>query len=151
MPQRRGGAAFAPRPGARRPPPARALRSAAGAHVRSYGAIRSFWFFLGVTVVVDLLWLLAYSPLRPLDWDMLMQLSRKDQLSVLFSVLAMFYKLSVIYTAIRLQSFFDRRERLIKQMERDAGVGANEALLPKETSSGEPADARSLAAQAGQP
>lgn len=52
-----------------------------GAHVRSYGAIRSFWFFTSVTIIVDVLWLLAYSPLRPIEWDTLQQLSRKDQVS----------------------------------------------------------------------
>lgn len=119
--------------------------------MRSFGAIRSFWFFLLITVVVDTLWLLAYSPLRPLDWDMLMQLSRKDQLSVLLSLLSMVYKCMVIYNAIRLQLCFTRRETLIKVMERDAGVGALEAATAKVTSSGEPVDARSLAAQAGGP
>lgn len=54
---------------------------ASGAHVRSSGAIRSFWFFTMVTMLVDALWLLAYSPLRPIEFDVLKQMSRKDQAS----------------------------------------------------------------------
>ena len=50
-----------------------------GAHVRSAGAIRTFWFFMLVSVGVDLLWLFIYSPMRPIAFDTMMSLSRKDQ------------------------------------------------------------------------
>ena len=112
-----------------------------GAHVRSFGAIRSFWFFTLISVLVDALWLLAYSPLRPIEWDTLQQLSRKDQLSVMLSVLNVVYKLIVVWSAINLQMTLTRRELLIKEMELEAGPGSSC------TSSGEPIDSRSLAAQ----
>jgi hypothetical protein len=51
----------------------------AGAHVRSAGAIRTFWFFMLISIAVDLLWLFVYSPLRPIAWDTILSLSRKDQ------------------------------------------------------------------------
>ena len=50
-----------------------------GAHVRSAGAIRSFWFFMLVSIGVDLIWLFVYSPMRPIVFDTLISLSRKDQ------------------------------------------------------------------------
>lgn len=122
-----------------------------GAHVRSHGAIRSFWFFTLITILVDLLWLLVYSPLRPIAWDTLLSLSRKDQLSVMISVLNTCYKGVVVWTAIALQGAFTAREALISQIELEAGVGrgaTGSAASPATTSSGEPLDARSLAAQA---
>ena len=51
----------------------------AGAHVRSAGAIRTFWFFTLLSIFVDLLWLFVYSPLRPIAFDTILALSRKDQ------------------------------------------------------------------------
>lgn len=50
-----------------------------GAHTRSKGAIRSFVFFILMSIVVDLLWLFVYSPLRPIAFGTLLSLSRKDQ------------------------------------------------------------------------
>ena len=50
-----------------------------GAHVRSAGAIRTFSFFTVLSIFVDLLWLFVYSPLRPITWDMMIALARKDQ------------------------------------------------------------------------
>ena len=111
--------------------------------MRSRGAIRSFWSFLLITALVDIIWLLGYSPLRPLSWDMLTQLSRKDQLACIISAFSFVYKLVVITTAVSLSSAFAEREALLARMEREAGVG------PATSSSGEPLDARSLAAQAG--
>ena len=32
-----------------------------------------------VSIFVDLLWLFVYSPLRPIAWDTILSLSRKDQ------------------------------------------------------------------------
>ena len=94
-----------------------------GAHTRSYGAIRSFWFFTLVTVLVDVLWLLAYSPLRPMEWDTLQQLARKDQMSVTLSVLNLVYKLLAVYNAVQLQLALTEREELIRRMELEAGLG----------------------------
>ena len=47
--------------------------------MRSAGAIRTFSFFTILSIFVDLLWLFVYSPLRPITWDMMLALSRKDQ------------------------------------------------------------------------
>merc|ERR1711991_573532 len=32
-----------------------------------------------ISVLVDLLWLLTYSPMRPIEWDTLKSIARKDQ------------------------------------------------------------------------
>jgi hypothetical protein len=32
-----------------------------------------------ISIAVDLLWLFVYSPLRPIAWDTILSLSRKDQ------------------------------------------------------------------------
>ena len=56
----------------------RRSRDATGAHVRSSGAIRTFWFFTLISIFVDLLWLFVYSPLRPIAWDTVLALARKD-------------------------------------------------------------------------
>ena len=53
--------------------------------MRSSGAIRTFWFFTMVSIAVDLLWLFVYSPLRPIAWDTMLALSRKDQVRVAHS------------------------------------------------------------------
>ena len=50
-----------------------------GAHVRSMGAVRSYWFFMSISVVVDFMWIFTYSPMRPIAWDTLKAISRKDQ------------------------------------------------------------------------
>ena len=59
------------------------------------------------------------------------------------------YKVMVVWTSVSLQWSFDQREALIEQMELDAGVGRGGAGASVTTSSGEPLDARSLAAQVG--
>ena len=101
-----------------------------------------------ISIGVDLLWLFVYSPLRPIAFDTLLALSRKDQLSVMLSLLNAAYKVFVVWTAVQLHLAFEKREALIAQMELDVGVvpqGRGNAT----TSSGEPLDARSLAAQQG--
>jgi hypothetical protein len=35
-----------------------------------------------ISIAVDLLWLFVYSPLRPIAWDTILSLSRKDQVSM---------------------------------------------------------------------
>ena len=50
--------------------------------MRSAGAIRTFWFFMLISIAVDMLWLFVYSPLRPIAWDTILSLSRKDQASL---------------------------------------------------------------------
>ena len=55
--------------------------------MRSAGAIRTFWFFMLVSICVDLLWLFVYSPLRPIAWDTILSLSRKDQVHLHHPVL----------------------------------------------------------------
>ena len=95
-----------------------------------------------ISIGVDLLWLFVYSPLRPIAFDTLLALSRKDQLSVMLSLLNAAYKVFVVWTAVQLHLAFEKREALIAQMELDVGVLPN-----RTTSRGEPLDSRSLAAQ----
>jgi len=116
-----------------------------GAHVRSKGAIRSFWVFLLLTVGIDVFWLVSYSALRPtssgFSWDMIQEMSRREQVAVALSALNVVYKLAVVVTAIRLQGLFSTYER--------ASNESIDAKKPAEagTSSGAPLDKRSLAAQ----
>ena len=51
--------------------------SSAGAHVRSKGAVRSFWVFLSLSLVVDSVWMAESSGLSPLTWEQLEQLQRQ--------------------------------------------------------------------------
>lgn len=68
----------------------------------------------------------------------------------MLSVLNTVYKVLVVYTGIALTVVFTKRDALIQQMEMDAGFGpAGTSSSNATTSSGEPVDARSLAAQAG--
>ena len=61
----------------------------------------------------------------------------------MLSMLNMAYKVLVVYTGIQLQFSFSQREAIIAQMQIDAGLPSTR---PATTSSGEPLDARSLAA-----
>ena len=67
---------------------------------------------------------------------------------MVLSLLNTAYKMLVVYTAIALTMAFSKRDALIGQMEMDAGLGLC-STANATTSSGEPADSRSLAAQAG--
>ena len=49
----------------------------AGAHVRSEGAIRSFWVFLSLSLLVDCVWMYKTSGLNPFTWEQLEQLQRQ--------------------------------------------------------------------------
>ena len=51
--------------------------SVAGAHVRSEGAIRSFWVFLSLSLLVDCVWVYKSSGLAPFTWEQLEQLQRQ--------------------------------------------------------------------------
>jgi hypothetical protein len=76
----------------------------------------------------------------------------RPQLSVILTALNAFYKVMVVSSAIQLQWAFDERVSLIEQMERNAELVTNmpDAPAPSlKTSSGQPVDARSLAAQEG--
>ena len=64
------------------------------------------------------------------------------QLALLLSLLNTAYKVLVVWTGVSLQMAFSKREALIERMELDAGV-----TVKVTSSSGEPLDARSLAAQ----
>lgn len=75
-------------------------------------------------------------------------LPNSAQLSVVLSLLNTAYKVLVVYTAIALTMAFSKRDALIQQMELDAGLGCS-SVGNATTSSGEPTDSRSLAAQAG--
>ena len=54
-----------------------AARFPAGAHVRSEGAIRSFWVFLSLSLLVDCVWVYKTSGLNPFTWEQLEQLQRQ--------------------------------------------------------------------------
>ena len=54
-----------------------AARLPAGAHVRSEGAIRSFWVFLSLSLLVDCVWIYKTSGLNPFTWEQLEQLQRQ--------------------------------------------------------------------------
>ena len=129
------------------------------------------------------------SPLRPIGWEQLQLLSRKEQLAVTFSALNAVYKLMVIYACIRLYRVrapedgqnesgtrrlpagappvhdapfphapsstlssgqaFEKREALLNATAEggESGNGGAASTSGATTSSGEPLDARSLAAQ----
>ena len=53
------------------------LASVAGAHVRSEGAIRSFWVFLSLSLLVDCVWVYKSSGLTPFTWEQLEQMQRQ--------------------------------------------------------------------------
>ncbi|KAL1519934.1 hypothetical protein AB1Y20_023422 [Prymnesium parvum] len=120
------------------PTPAVTLFGFYGTHVRSKGSIRSFWVFLSVTVCVDVLWLVEYSPLQPIGWEQLQLLSRKEQIAIILSAVNAVYKLLVIHSSIWLCQAFAKREALLNAA--TSGVVGT-------TSSGDPLDSRSLSAQ----
>ena len=105
-----------------------------GAHVRSRGALRSFWCFAALSVCVDALWLAFDSRLQPVSWERLAELSRREQIAVTLSVLNAAYKLYAVYLCVRLQALFAQRDA-----ETAGGAAA--------TSSGGALDAGSLAAR----
>ena len=65
---------YAPMPS---PQPPHLAASVAGAHVRSEGAIRSFWVFLSLSLLVDCVWVYKSSGLTPFTWEQLEQLQRQ--------------------------------------------------------------------------
>ena len=114
-----------------------------GAHVRSQGAIRSFWVFLSLSLAVDCAWMYQSSGLNPFTWEQLEQLQRQGQIAVALTVLNMFYKLVVIAVSVRLQLAFSARA-----LARDeAGEPSNPAADAGCTSSGEARSKSSLASQ----
>jgi len=109
-----------------------------GAHVRSKGAIRSFWIFLLMSVLVDGLWVVQYSALRPFAWSQVQQMTRREQVAVAFSFVNMIYKVGVVSTGVQLQLLFGKLETALLEQ-------AN--LAQSSTSSGAVVDGGSLAAQ----
>lgn len=69
------------------------------------------------------------------------------QLSVTLSVVNAVYKAGVVWTAISLHFAFSKRDKLIEQMELEAGLGGGTTAAT--TSSGEAQDPRSLSAKDG--
>ena len=49
--------------------------------MRSKGAIRSFWVFLALSLVVDWIWFVYSSGMRPFNWERLEQLNRQARAS----------------------------------------------------------------------
>jgi len=118
-----------------------------GAHVRSKGAIRSFWVFLSLSWFVDFVWIAESSGMAPLGgltlWEQLAQLERQEQLAVTLTVLNMFYKLVVIGVSIKLQLAFARREAQSGAAQRAPAVSSSGL---GSSSSGEALSKGSLAA-----
>jgi len=112
-----------------------------GAHVRSEGAIRSFWVFLSLSLLVDCVWMYKTSGLNPFTWEQLEQLQRQAQIAVALTVLNMFYKLVVIAVSVRLQFVFNAREEGEREASNPAAADAGC------TSSGEMRSKSSLASQ----
>lgn len=69
---------------------------------RSAPAVRSFSTFLALTLVVDVLWFLEYSPLQYLSLDALLEVPRRGQMALILSALSVVYKLIVLPVALRL-------------------------------------------------
>jgi hypothetical protein len=74
-----------------------------GAHTRSRGAIRAFWLYLLVSVLIDGLWLYQYSALQPFTWQQMQQMTRREQAAVALTAVNILYKLVVIGIGARLQ------------------------------------------------
>ena len=149
------------------PTPAVTLFGFYGTHVRSKGSIRSFWVFLAITFCVDVIWVVQYrralprafivlphhappppplsrvrrSPLRPIGWEQLQLLTRKEQLAVTFSALNAIYKLMAIYACIRLYQVCScgcgKRRPAGSALARDAALHRTRPCLPR-VSAGSP-------------
>jgi len=74
-----------------------------GAHTQSRGAVRAFWIYLLVTVLIDALWLYQYSALQPFTWQQMQQMTRREQVAVALTVVNVLYKLVVVGVGARLQ------------------------------------------------
>ncbi|KAG8464850.1 hypothetical protein KFE25_010218 [Diacronema lutheri] len=69
---------------------------------RSAPAVRSFSTFLALTVFVDVLWFLEYSPLQYFSLDALLEVPRRGQMALILSALSVLYKLIVLPISLRL-------------------------------------------------
>ena len=78
--------------------------------MRSRGALRSYWVFAALSVVIDALWLAFDSRLQTPSWERLAELTRREQIAVTLSVLNAAYKLYVVYLCVRLQALFAARD-----------------------------------------
>lgn len=102
---------------------------------RSAPAMRSFTVFLAVTVAVDVLWFIEYSPLQYMSLDALWEVPRRGQLALILSLLSVLYKLISIGVSIRLYRAYAAEQKMVEEY--------------GQTSTGEPALAGSLSAKDG--
>lgn len=100
---------------------------------RSGPAMWSFTMFLAITLVVDVMWFLEYSPLEYLSLEALWEVPRRGQMALIFSLLSVLYKIIVLPISVRLYSAFSAEQNLVAD--------------DQYTSSGEALSARGLAAK----
>ena len=67
------------------------------------GAVRAFWVYLLVSVLIDALWLYQYSALQPFTWEQMQQMTRREQVAVALTAVNVLYKLVVVGVSVRLQ------------------------------------------------
>lgn len=90
---------------------------------RSAPAVRSFSTFLALTVFVDVLWFLEYSPLQYLSIDALFEVPRRGQMALILSALSVVYKLVVLPVSMRLYRSYaaEQTQALIELGETSSG------------------------------
>jgi len=130
--------------------PARALRRTPHRRVSlgasDAGAVRAFWVYLLVSVLIDALWLYQYSALQPFTWEQMQQMTRREQVAVALTAVNVLYKLVVVGVSVRLQMLLGAFEAAELQGDRPGDTSAAGG-----TSNGGRAASGSLAAQARQP
>mmetsp|Transcript_15065 Transcript_15065/g.43220 ORF Transcript_15065/g.43220 Transcript_15065/m.43220 type:complete len:168 (+) Transcript_15065:48-551(+) len=113
-----------------------------GAHTHSKGAVRAFWVYLLVSVLIDALWLYQYSALQPFTWEQMQQMTRREQVAVALTAVNVLYKLVVVGVSVRLQMLLGAFEAAELQGDRPGDTSAAGG-----TSNGGRAASGSLAAQ----
>ena len=66
---------------------------------RSAPAVCAFGILLALSLAVDVVWFVEYSPLQILSMDALLVLSQQGQLAITFTAVSMAYKLAVLYAS----------------------------------------------------
>jgi len=89
--------------------------------------MRSFAIFLALTVVVDVLWFIEYSPLQYMALDALWEVPRRGQLALILSLLSVLYKLISIGVSVRLYRAYAAAQKLVEQF---GQTSSGEAVLP---------------------
>lgn len=89
---------------------------------RSAPAVRSFSTFLALTVAVDVVWFLEYSPLQYFSLDALFEVPRRGQMALILSALSVIYKLIVLPVSLRLyRSYAAEQKQAVELGETSTG------------------------------